>query len=64
MSICAASLAGATKAPPARTEARLRRSFRHMPFAGTGAKKAILWIIVGLVIASFVVLDLLFALRP
>jgi len=35
-----------------------------MPFAGTGAKKAILWIIVGLVIASFVVLDLLFALRP
>ena len=35
-----------------------------VPFAGTNAKRTILWIIVGLVVASFIGLDLLFALRP
>jgi len=56
MSICAASLAGATKAPPGADRKRRLRRFLSatLPFAGKqGAKKAILWIIVGLVIASF-----------
>jgi len=35
-----------------------------VPFTGESARRTILWIVVGLVVLSFVGLDLLFALRP
>jgi hypothetical protein len=35
-----------------------------MPLAGGRARRTLLWLTVGLVVFSFVALDLLFALRP
>jgi len=35
-----------------------------VPFTGKNARRTILWIVVVLVVLSFVGLDLLFALRP
>jgi hypothetical protein len=35
-----------------------------MPLRDTNGKRIVLWLIVGLVLLSFVGLDLLFALRP
>jgi hypothetical protein len=35
-----------------------------MPFRDTNGKKIVLWLIVGLVLVSFVGLDIFFALQP